>query len=157
MSEIIKIEKNIDYNEKTDLYRYRTTIDGYRKSFYAHTYEEVKEIKNKTEVTLKKIKTPKIVNSKITIKEYPPEVKGFKYVYFITDEQYCKIGVAKNIKKRIDALQTNSPNELHLLKYFKTEDAYGLEKFLHNLFKSKRVLGEWYDILDLFEVKKSYE
>lgn len=147
---MMSIEKNIDYNENTNLYRYRTVINGQRKAFYRHTYEEILEIKKKIESAKNSIKVIKANNDlKITIKEYPPEIKGFKYVYFITDGQYCKIGVAKNIKKRVDSLQTNSPNELHLLKYFKTECAFELEKFFHDLFKTKRVLGEWYDILDL--------
>lgn len=144
------IEKNIDYNETKNLYRYRIMVNGHRKYFYAHTYEEIVKIKKDTEKAIKPVKQIKLDNKSVpVIQKYPPEIKGYKYVYFISDGQYCKIGFTKNIKKRIESLQTNSPNKLQLIKYFKTECAKDLENFLHDLFRTKKVNGEWYDILDL--------
>lgn len=144
------IEKNIDYNEKTDLYRLRITINGKRKSYYSHIYEEVKTLKEK----INDIKINTKSNSKLNnaIKEI--EEKYTPLVYFISDGEFCKIGVTMNIKERIKSLQTGSSRKLKLLTTFKGENSYELEKFLHHLFYNKHVTGEWYDILFLFDGEK---
>lgn len=70
------------------------------------------------------------------------------YVYFITDfHGHIKIGIASNIRNRINVLQTGNPYKLRLLAALSVpcaEDALEIEKHLHNLFDSERLEGEWF-------------
>ena len=49
-----RIEEGINYNTETKLYRYRKTIDGKRKEYYAKTYEEIIQIKKKVNDLIEK-------------------------------------------------------------------------------------------------------
>ena len=71
------------------------------------------------------------------------------YIYFILnyDSQAVKIGIAKNVKRRLASLQTSSPSELKLLGTMKTKsvnDAKKIEKSLHTRFDENRIRGEWF-------------
>jgi len=64
--------------------------------------------------------------------------------------QFYKIGVAKNVEKRIKSLQTGNKVRIDLIYKFETETPFKLEKMLHRLYdvyKAER-LGEWFDIPD---------
>ncbi|SDP98588.1 GIY-YIG nuclease family protein [Ectopseudomonas guguanensis] len=71
-------------------------------------------------------------------------------VYFIGEsESKCcpiKIGVAKNIDARKRNLQTGNPLELRLLGWIEADNAFQLERHLHQHFGSTRVRGEWFNI-----------
>tara|TARA_R110002012_G_scaffold255141_1_gene434806 strand:+ start:3330 stop:3620 length:291 start_codon:yes stop_codon:yes gene_type:complete len=54
---------------------------------------------------------------------------------------YVKIGKSENPKYRESTLQSKEP-QIDLIAIFKKD----LEKELHELFKSKRVRGEWFDL-----------
>lgn len=71
------------------------------------------------------------------------------YIYFILnyDSQAVKIGIAKNVKRRLASLQTSSPSELELLSTIKTKsvnNARKIEKSLHEKFDKNRIRGEWF-------------
>lgn len=71
------------------------------------------------------------------------------YIYFILnyDSQAVKIGIAKNVKRRLASLQTSSPSELKLLATIKTKsvnDARKIEKSLHKRFDKHCIRGEWF-------------
>ena len=71
------------------------------------------------------------------------------YIYFILndDSQAVKIGIAKNVKRRLASLQTSSPSGLKLLGTIKTKsvnDARKIEKSLHKRFDENRIRGEWF-------------
>lgn len=71
------------------------------------------------------------------------------YIYFILnyDSQAVKIGIAKNVKRRLASLQTSSPSELELLSTIKTKsvnNAREIEKSLHEKFDKNRIRGEWF-------------
>lgn len=71
------------------------------------------------------------------------------YIYFILnyDSEAVKIGIAKNVKRRIASLQTSSPSELKLLGKIQAESvskARELEQSLHKTFDEYRVRGEWF-------------
>lgn len=71
------------------------------------------------------------------------------YIYFILnyDSQAVKIGIAKNVKRRLASLQTSSPSELELLgtiKAMSVNDAREIEKLLHERFDRDRIRGEWF-------------
>ena len=65
-------------------------------------------------------------------------------VYFISDESgNIKIGIAENIKKRLDLLQTGNSQKLKLVKHIKG-GGKETEKRLHNKYKKYHIRGEWY-------------
>lgn len=65
-------------------------------------------------------------------------------VYFIQDEdtKYIKIGHSRNLKKRLNSMQTGSSSKLKLLVWEDVGRAG--EKQLHSIFSNSRVRGEWY-------------
>lgn len=138
------IEKYIDYNDETKNYRLRKTIDGKRKDYYAKSYEEIKQIKEQLEKVEKKKEKNKLKQKLNDINE--------GYVYIVSDGHFCKIGVSNDdVNERIKKLQTGNPNKITLLTSLLCKKPYTIESFLHSLFVTKHVHGEWYDILDLFE------
>lgn len=73
------------------------------------------------------------------------------YVYFVVnqDSKAVKIGFAKNVQKRLAALQTSSPAQLELLGSIKTESsqtARYLEESLHQMFANLHIQGEWFRV-----------
>lgn len=71
----------------------------------------------------------------------------FIYFIFNADSDAIKIGRAKNVSKRLKALQTSSPALLGLLKTIPVEGleaAQMLERSLHQQFQSLRLNGEWF-------------
>ena len=73
------------------------------------------------------------------------------YVYLIgevgNDTNY-KIGStrAKDVNNRLKQLQTGSSSELYIKESFETEYPFKLEKMLHNHFKEKNLIGEWFEL-----------
>lgn len=70
------------------------------------------------------------------------------YVYLIKDNynNVYKIGVTKNLNKRIKSLQTGNVCELKLIYSFKTDYPYRLETMLHNSLKQYREYNEWFNL-----------
>jgi len=71
------------------------------------------------------------------------------YVYFIRagNRGAIKIGVARNVERRMATMQTGNAFELKLLACIKCNsrnDSLILEKRLHSKFKRQRVRGEWF-------------
>jgi hypothetical protein len=71
------------------------------------------------------------------------------FVYFILNEdsKAIKIGRAKDLEKRMKALQTSSPAKLRLIKTVQVgggKEAQELEKSLHQRFSAIRLAGEWF-------------
>ena len=67
----------------------------------------------------------------------------------ISDGDYIKIGIAENIDSRIKGLQIGNARRLMLVEYiwFNSKSAaLWAERELHEMYKNKRVLGEWFDI-----------
>jgi predicted GIY-YIG superfamily endonuclease len=75
-----------------------------------------------------------------------------------------KIGITKNVKKRIKNLQTGCPNKLSVIHLYESENNVGkIEKALHKRFehsKQKDIFnnleGEWFDLPNeiIFDFKK---
>ena len=77
----------------------------------------------------------------------------YTYVIFDSLSRLMKIGVSKDVNKRLKTLSTGNLN-LHLVLVIKGNE----ERFLHKLFKHKRIKGEWFrldsgDLLDLKELQ----
>lgn len=74
---------------------------------------------------------------------------GAYFIYFIFNEpsQAIKIGLAKDVEKRLKALQTSNSTKLRLIKTVQVvgrEGAQTLEKALHKQFDHLRLNGEWF-------------
>lgn len=57
-----------------------------------------------------------------------------------------KIGIAGDVHKRLNSLNTASPVELSIIFYFKPKDAAITENYLHGVFMDRRVKGEWFNL-----------
>lgn len=71
------------------------------------------------------------------------------YIYLICDpsNDAYKIGVTRNINSnRIKKLQTGNPSELYIIKTYKCDYPFRLEKMLHFKYSNKRILNEWFDL-----------
>ena len=58
-----------------------------------------------------------------------------------------KIGVANNVKKRLDILQTGNPRRLKLITKIGPmgrEQAFTMEKWFHTRLSSAAMTGEWF-------------
>lgn len=66
------------------------------------------------------------------------------YIYFIQMEEAgpIKIGITRDINKRLAHLQTANPCKLKLLYFF--PGGVGTEKELHNILKNYSLEGEWF-------------
>lgn len=74
---------------------------------------------------------------------------AFVYFVFNADSKAIKIGMAKDVGKRLKALQTSSPAPLELLKTIRVnsiEEAAKLESDLHRRFEHLRLTGEWFRV-----------
>lgn len=80
-------------------------------------------------------------------------------VYFITDGEYVKIGIAASLPNRVKQIQTGNPRRLRAMYIIDAEnqkEALSIEADLHKYFKSKQCIGEWFAICDE-EIKRSCE
>lgn len=70
------------------------------------------------------------------------------YVYLIEDEENnrYKIGVTKNLKKRLRNLQTGNSNQIKVKYIYETEFPFRIEQMLHNKFSEYNELNEWYNL-----------
>lgn len=70
------------------------------------------------------------------------------FVYLIQDvyNNTYKIGVTKNLEKRMRNLQTGNTCELRLVDSFKTEYPYRLESMLHRSLEQYREKNEWFSL-----------
>lgn len=70
-------------------------------------------------------------------------------VYFITDGDYIKIGVAASLPNRIKQLQTGNPRKLkaiYVIAAKSQRDALKMEADFHNYFRNKQCIGEWFSL-----------
>jgi len=147
---------------------YRTAYtEGYQQAMKDVTAYKIPKI------TAKKFSVDELNKWRTFQEEYygdfckPPTCKSFNsmpkqkeklisYVYIIkgsrmnpTESNY-KIGISKNVSKRLESLQTSSPEKLELLFKHPTTKYREIEKSLHNLFKYYRIRenGEWFKFDD---------
>lgn len=77
----------------------------------------------------------------------------FMFIYLLSnDNMQYKIGITKNINKRIKQLQTGNAEKINLIKFYKSEKYYkNIEYALHNTFFHKNIQNEWFN-LDINDV-----
>lgn len=71
------------------------------------------------------------------------------YIYIIQSGKKgpYKIGIARDVEKRMSGLQTGNPEELHIIAkfYFSShKQTAKIEKILHNKFRKMHIRGEWF-------------
>jgi len=65
-------------------------------------------------------------------------------LYVIGSGSYVKIGVARDVNKRLSMLQTSSPGRLTVLRFWECDDAEILERRLHKRYSKFKATGEWF-------------
>ena len=81
-----------------------------------------------------------------------------KYVYIISNTQYkgeWKVGIASNVKARLNSYQTSDPNRGYVLEYsFLTPDFREIEKYIHERYENRH---EWVREPDMQKIVKDIE
>tara|TARA_R110001592_G_scaffold128057_4_gene340084 strand:- start:1393 stop:1686 length:294 start_codon:yes stop_codon:yes gene_type:complete len=68
-------------------------------------------------------------------------------LYFIKDsDEFTKIGITKNLKRRLRELNCGVSNDLIVIKTFDLEHYKKIERFLQNLYITYKVRGEWFNL-----------
>lgn len=83
------------------------------------------------------------------LKKYLDYICPHCFVYFISDGENTKIGIAKNLIKRLEALQVGNPKKLKIVSFAPcaTENsAREIEKYLHKSLDCCRLEGEWFKL-----------
>lgn len=70
---------------------------------------------------------------------------GYVYLMRINDE-YCKIGYARDVRERAAALQTGTPYKIETLHMIASHYAPRLEALIQNNFAEKWITGEWFNL-----------
>jgi predicted GIY-YIG superfamily endonuclease len=68
------------------------------------------------------------------------------YIIAVRDTDLYKIGVTKDIEKRLSQLQTSNPYEFYLLGFYVTDRHRELESLLHKKFRLSRYKREWFKL-----------
>ena len=68
--------------------------------------------------------------------------KSYVYLLKVSSDGIYKIGVAKDVNRRVKQLQTGNPEEIQILKTFHSQYPYKIESYLHRKYKRNNVLGE---------------
>ena len=77
--------------------------------------------------------------------ESSPETE-WEGVYIIKAGKYCKIGKAKDLRQRMSIMQTDNPEELILINFWRVREAFAVESALHHYFRERKHRGEWYKL-----------
>jgi predicted GIY-YIG superfamily endonuclease len=70
----------------------------------------------------------------------------FVYLIRLSENSYYKIGVTKNINKRIKQLQTGNAEKIFLINSYESKYAHKIEKALHNFYFDKKKHNEWFEL-----------
>ena len=68
--------------------------------------------------------------------------KAYIYLLKVSSDGIYKIGVSKNVEKRVKQLQTGNPEPIEIVKTFLSQYPYKIENVLHRRFKTNNVQGE---------------
>ena len=134
-----KLEESFIVYFGNEPYELGIDINSFDKMFFIKKNEEKIYLKNP------KDSTKEIENFFYKNENKTSDKKGS--IYLITDGKYTKIGATSyNVKKRLNELQTGNAKELNIIYEYKVKNKLSTEKFLHEKFKEKQVLGEWFNL-----------
>lgn len=106
-----------------------------------------------------KMMRPFFINEIVPVVDPIDETPGY-YVYFISDGEFVKIGISKDVQKRLADIQVGNPKPVSVLFSIPVRsksDALELECRLHNIYSDFAKCGEWFDILNYIDVKAFQE
>lgn len=69
----------------------------------------------------------------------------FVYLIRSSENSYYKIGSTKDINKRIKQLQTGNADKIYLIDKYESDNAFKIERALHNFFSYKNKMNEWFE------------
>lgn len=67
-------------------------------------------------------------------------------VYLLRGGGYCKIGLSEHVEQRLEQISPKLPFPVKLIHAIKTNDMVWLESYLHSVFSSRHVNGEWFEL-----------
>ena len=73
------------------------------------------------------------------------KMKGFVYL-MRSGNGYYKIGVSKDVERRLNDLRRQFPISIEIIHYFRSYNYISAERFLHEKFSSKRLEYEWFEL-----------
>lgn len=99
-----------------------------------------------------------IKNADELIKLTSANIENLGFVYIIKSKLGYKIGHSKEIHHRNKIFNVKLPFQWEFAKIYCLEDYKLFEKFLHKIFKDKKINGEWFDLneYDLISIEKVY-
>ena len=73
---------------------------------------------------------------------------AFVYVMECADAECIKIGIAKDVGRRLEGIQSGNPLEVTIIysREFEERRAAQVERAAHRHFKAQRVRGEWFRV-----------
>ena len=74
--------------------------------------------------------------------------KAGVYVIKVQNTIKYKIGITKNLKRRLKEFSTGNPENIKIVYFIETIHYQSLEKHLHEIFKEYRTSGEWFSLDD---------
>jgi ribosome-binding protein aMBF1 (putative translation factor) len=71
-----------------------------------------------------------------------------KAIYIIAEDggDRCKVGVAGDVRKRVQALQTSHSRRLLVAGAWRVAEAHKLEAAVHTRLAAQRIVGEWFAV-----------
>lgn len=72
--------------------------------------------------------------------------KPSEFIYVIGCNEFVKIGIAGNVRKRLSELQVGNPYPLRLYGHWKAGEAVKEEAALHALLSPHQERGEWFKL-----------
>lgn len=69
------------------------------------------------------------------------------YLYLFESDGFYKIGVANNVQRRRDDLQTGNPHRINIVAACKVEQPYHVEWYLHTIFSKLNTQSEWFRLV----------
>ena len=100
----------------------------------------------------------RLCNSQSILENHAVEAKKKYNLYAFSDGESIKIGISTHIGKRMRAVLTGHPKRLNCVWRFYTgtcrAHGYKMEKKLQRLCKQNKLVGEWFKIEALDQVKE---
>jgi hypothetical protein len=81
------------------------------------------------------------------------DIQKAGFVYLMTAGKYTKIGIASNVKSRLNGIQTANPEEVSVIFSRDVYQCLKHEWHLHRMYRNKWVRGEWF-LLDPYEINE---
>jgi len=141
-------------NERaTEIYAYMHAMKGVLSAMSSDEREELEkwEVENIDGHSIGTSDWPgwvKYIGAKPTFKNDNISREGFVYLIRNGESNKYKIGLSKNVFRRLNSMQTGNPDKLSLICFFPAIDAFKQEQELHNHFSIKRSTGEWFILND---------